>query len=407
MDALKGHESDPHGNDDPQGAGDIDRFYEDLPAFDDFANVADPSVFAAIPDDWTVLCADIVRSRAAMAEGHYKTVNMIAASVVAALVNLDPERQVPFVFAGDGAAAAVPPDLVGPARRALATLRLLARDTAGLELRAAAIPLADLRAAGGDLRVAKFRLSPANTLAMFAGGGIALADTILKDPARVGPYDIAPEAGAAASLDGLSCRWEAMRARNGHIATLLLRPGSEAGSLSRILAELGRLPGLDVAGRTPASAPVRREGLRFRFPPSGLMREARIVGWRRGVVRALGRALFESVAFLVAVKSGRRVGPLEPDAYLDDLVRNTDYRKFDDTLRLVLDVDADQLAALRAYLDDGVRAGRLSYGLHVSDSALMTCLVTSLEDDRHIHFVDGADGGYARAAEDLERRQAA
>jgi len=32
----------------------------------------------------------------------------------------------------------------------------------------------------------------------------------------------------------------------------------------------------------------------------------------------------------------------------------------------------------------------------------MTCLVFSLEQSRHVHFIDGADGGYALAAVQLK-----
>ena len=28
----------------------------------------------------------------------------------------------------------------------------------------------------------------------------------------------------------------------------------------------------------------------------------------------------------------------------------------------------------------------------------MTCLVFSIEQSEHVHFIDGADGGYAKAA---------
>jgi hypothetical protein len=33
---------------------------------------------------------------------------------------------------------------------------------------------------------------------------------------------------------------------------------------------------------------------------------------------------------------------------------------------------------------------------------MMTCLVFSLEQSRHVHFIDGADGGYALAALQLK-----
>lgn len=43
------------------------------------------------------------------------------------------------------------------------------------------------------------------------------------------------------------------------------------------------------------------------------------------------------------------------------------------------------------------------YGFHVSDRALMTCLVYE-EQGRHIAFIDGADGGYALAAKVLKEK---
>lgn len=46
------------------------------------------------------------------------------------------------------------------------------------------------------------------------------------------------------------------------------------------------------------------------------------------------------------------------------------------------------------------------YGLHQSDSALMTCSLFSLEESEHIHFIDGSDGGYALAARQLKQQLA-
>ena len=132
-----------------------------------------------------------------------------------------------------------------------------------------------------------------------------------------------------------------------------------------------------------------------------------MLGWRRGVWRAYLAGALASLAFLLGVGSGRRIGPFEPGRYLRDVALNTDFRKFDDTLRLVLDLDAGESEALFAYLAKGEEEGRLVYGMHVSHSALMTCLVFSLEQNRHIHFIDGSGGGFSRAAADFKTRLAA
>ena len=95
------------------------------------------------------------------------------------------------------------------------------------------------------------------------------------------------------------------------------------------------------------------------------------------------------------------------EVYREQVVANTDFRKFDDTLRLVLDLNDVQRDALERYLRKGEADGRLVYGMHVSRSALMTCLVFSVEESRHVHFVDGAGGGFSRAARDFDVRAAA
>lgn len=47
--------------------------------------------------------------------------------------------------------------------------------------------------------------------------------------------------------------------------------------------------------------------------------------------------------------------------------------------------------------------GKLNYGIHQSDAALVTCLINQVGVN-HLHFVDGADGGYALAATDLKSK---
>ena len=57
---------------------------------------------------------------------------------------------------------------------------------------------------------------------------------------------------------------------------------------------------------------------------------------------------------------------------------------------------------LKQYLEQQYRNGILVYGIHVSDRALMTCVISDYSLN-HVHFVDGSDGGYAMAATALKR----
>ena len=47
-------------------------------------------------------------------------------------------------------------------------------------------------------------------------------------------------------------------------------------------------------------------------------------------------------------------------------------------------------------------AGVCRYGLHRQNSALMTCVVPTPLSRDHVHFIDGAAGGYAIAAAKLK-----
>jgi len=51
-------------------------------------------------------------------------------------------------------------------------------------------------------------------------------------------------------------------------------------------------------------------------------------------------------------------------------------------------------------------AGICRFGIHRQSSAIMTCVVASPTQPNHIHFVDGAAGGYAMAAAELKAKGA-
>ncbi|MCC2688320.1 MAG: adenylate cyclase, partial [Rhizobiaceae bacterium] len=99
--------------------------------------------------------------------------------------------------------------------------------------------------------------------------------------------------------------------------------------------------------------------------------------------------------------TGIPVGAFDPKRYRQFTSLNTDYRKFQDGLRITVSLDEAELAKLTAFLEGERQAGNLRYGLCVQDSAILTCYVPSVTSDSHFHFLDGAGGGYAQAAENM------
>ena len=104
-------------------------------------------------------------------------------------------------------------------------------------------------------------------------------------------------------------------------------------------------------------------------------------------------------------KLGISLGRFDPNNYRREIAINTDYRKFDDALMMTVDCSPDVGERLRAMLNRAEGEGVVRYGLHTQDQAIMTCAVPSVHTSDHMHFVDGASGGYAMAAQQLRRRR--
>lgn len=384
-----------------------DDFYLNQPAFSDFSGVADGMAYAAVPDGWLVAASDIVRSTEAIAAGRYKDVNMIGVAVISALLNRLGRDRLPFVFGGDGAMVLLPASGRDAAAEALAGVARLAREAAGLELRVALIPVSDLRVAGADIRLRKFELSPGNFLAMVSGDGLMLAERWLKDDQRGADYRVTDPSPATPDLTGFSCRWEPLQARHGRIVSLMARTTDAAGpeGLARLMQGLSDTTGVDARSSEPDQAPVQDEVLHLKTIPSTLMGEVRLLSGGGVSIRRLLTALIGVALVRLSRWTGLAIGPLQPRRYMRELQLNTDFRKFDDTLRLVIDVSEAQAEALKAYLAREYAAGRLVYGLTEAREALMTCYVSDFAAGQHVHFVDGANGGLALAARDFKQRQ--
>ncbi len=375
-----------------------ERFYHELEAFDDFAGIANPDHYAVAPDGWYVVIADVEGSTRAIAEGRYKNVNLIGAASINAVLNVTERGLIPYVFGGDGATLLIPEASLAACRRALLGLRRLAETDFDLSLRVGLVPVVEIhRQPRARVLVGKYRLSPGNELATFTGGGIDLAERWIKsDPAwRVeqagdeGPPD----------LDGLSCRWEPLEAQRGVMLSLLLRArGDDARANARLYRDLiGEID--TIAGRLDARCkPVCDANMRFRWPPRGLRAEIRATVGDRNRIGYAARLYFNSFVQFLLDRFDWSAGGYAGKRYRVELRSNTDYRRFDDTLRLLLDCSEEQAGQIEAALAARAAGGEIEYGLHRSDSALMTCLVFSLEDSRHIHFVDGSDGGFTSAA---------
>ncbi len=358
-----------------------------------------PENYQDLPADWFLVLTDVKGSTKAIEAGRYKEVNMVGVSCIIAAQNALGKLDIPFVFGGDGATLAIPGDERDRVSRALSLTRKISREEFGLDLRIAVIPVAQVVAAGGEVKVTKVRLSTTQLLPVLRGNGWMLAESWMKE--REQEFNLPEDYPAEGDMTGLECRWNPLPARKDEIMALIVQTrmkGLVAFQVYRtILDEIFK----------PEHKPIQLSALRFPWPSKYLMEEARIKH-----PRGLGRYWYFlkmslktlAISVLMTVR-GQNKNLNQPYEYLRELTENTDYLKFDETLRMIIDISREERDRLLAILDRHYQAGEIFYGYHCDSSALLTCFVQGPHN--HIHFVDAANGGYAMAAKLLKAQRKA
>ena len=380
-------------------------FYPSLPILTDFAAAVRAENYRPAPDDWVLGFADVAGSTRAIAEGRYKAVNFVGAGVIAAVSNALNRRPFPFIFGGDGASFATSAADAAAASDALARMVRFAKAEFDLELRAATVPVAEVRAAGRDVRVARFAASEPCVYAMFSGGGL----TWFEDQAKRGRFALeAAPPGARPDLSGLSCRWGVAPAKHGLVVSLIVAP--RGATTRETSGEDPRYRGLveDVvrlaAEAAEAGRPVTVDRLEAGDPGISIALESSAI--RASGVPAFRARLQAATGYALGYAFHRfrlRAGGFDAQRYAADVAANADFRKFDDSLRMTIDCSpsfADELEARLASAGDFA-----DWGLYRQKSAQITCFVPSITDRGHVHFVDGAEGGYTLAASAMKARR--
>ena len=93
--------------------------------------------------------------------------------------------------------------------------------------------------------------------------------------------------------------------------------------------------------------------------------------------------------FFVRSKGGRY--------YMEKTVELADTLVIDGKINTVIAGSSDQRTALEEELTAMEKQGLITYGIFVSRESVISCYVTDRKD-KHIHFVDGSNGGYTMAA---------
>jgi hypothetical protein len=379
-------------------------FYRDLKPLDSFQSATDTRLHQTLPNDWFVVLTDVIGSTSAIEKGRYKDVNTIGAATIVSIVNVDRSTEIPFVFGGDGATLGIPPHMEDGTRQALLASQKMAQDVFDLNLRISLIPVADIMKQGLHIKIGKHRQGRHITQTTLSGAGWTWAENILKDPQHAHRYLVVSEKSEMPSADfsGLECRWAPVDATNDFKFCIIIKSlAADQEQQDKIYQKI--LEAIEnIVGKKSEHHPLSPEKLRLSLNPFRLYHGFRALN--RDIAGSVAGAcllILKSTIGRFATKYNWRLKGVNWGDYRDEMIENADYRKFDGTLKMVLDVSAQQANQITAILESSKKAGQIIYGLNKSKKAIMTCLVFS-NHQNHAHFVDGSDGGYALAAKMLK-----
>lgn len=379
-------------------------YFDTLPLFEDFQEILRTDRYKPLPDGWWVVITDVTNSTIAIDEGRYKEVNAVGAISVMAILNLVKDFKVPFMFGGDGATICLPPSMKEEGTKALRGIRQIARKEFNLDLRIGLIPISDIRDQGLDVGVARLRISDYFDQAVFSGKGLAFAEEAIKSKTVPSKYLLIGDGQIEdADVSGLECRWQHIPSLKGEIIALIVE-STDPDQYVDVIAKIREIFGHDDLWK-----PIDETLLKFSMENKKLSIENR--------VRTAGQNLWVKIKYWFHLRLMNLTGEYlmrknirskttDWGVYKQDLSQNTDFKKFDGVIRLVMSGSVAQRELLEEWLSIRYSQGKLVYGLNSSPTAMITCLLFGYMKN-HIHFVDGSAGGYTKAAAALKRRKKA
>jgi hypothetical protein len=377
-------------------------FYNDISPFHEFELIGNMSYFHQAPDDWIILITDIKYSTRVATEGRSKDVNMLGAAVITLVSNKLNSLRIPFIFGGDGATLLMPVELFQDLRKSLVGLMKLAESEFQIGLRIGAVSVNSLLSQGHSVLVGKYQTNPNSQFAQFIGSGFLQAEKLIKgEDSRAICLKLSEEY-VNPNLNGLSCRLQPFSSNKGEIVSLIVKPMEDMdGSWTRgyFLQELKKI----LNDNFRSANPIKSEKLNWKIIPTTFWAEVAFASFPPfNTAKVFAKVLLANTI----LKFNISLGGFIPNRYKSEVPIQSDYIKFDDNLRMVIDCSEQEVAALIDLLEKGKAEGFIIYGLHKTKSAVVTCITHTAAKGEHIHLVDGENCGYTMAASQIKMQLA-
>ncbi len=352
--------------------------------------------FHDVPRDWHIVITDILNSSESVSNGDHQSINLIATGSIVAVLNIahSYDLEIPFFFGGDGATFLIPSSMMDDIGAALQVYQANVKEEFNLFLRVGSLPVSEVYKASVKLEIAKAKISSLHIIPVVIGEGLMYAEQIIKSSENA--EMIGATNPAILNMTGLQCKWDKVPPPDNHdeVVSLLVLACVEADqgtAYSKVMQLLDYVYG-DIITRRSISihklklvASLDRIRKELQVTMNKNIFYSTIVNWTQIIFGKL---------FLKTWK-GR--------SYLKKLVDLTDNIVLDGKINTVISGTKAQRKELQEGLIKLEDDGEIIFGFYVSDSTIMSCYVEDM-NEKHIHFVDGAGGGYTEASKFLKKK---
>jgi len=370
-------------------------FYKKLHKHNDglIALLSDEKSFTDIPEDWYVFVVDIEDSTEAVQNGYHEKVNLSATGSIVTVLNeirkANKKIRIPYFFGGDGSTFIIPSKFQKKVLSLLENYRHHIKNKTSLILRVGCIEVSQIYDLNHQIKIAKLALTKRLTIPIVLGTGLQYAENVIKSSfvdSRKNQSEI-----KSVNLIGMECRWNEIKPKeeDNKVICLLVNCCADQIQIDIYKSIFEKIDHL--FGSYKKRNPISRSKLRLNLSINKIKEELKFKFSNYTVITLLTTwviTIFGNFYFRIFD---------EKIEYLRNIPLLTDTIMIDGAVHTVFSGTQKAIDEFTIFIDDLEKQGKIIYGLHITHASIMSCYVED-RNENHIHFIDGAEGGYTQAS---------
>ena len=357
--------------------------------------------FSDVPEDWFIIMSDVKDSTQAVSSGKHNDVNLIAAGSLIVALNIakSADIEIPFFFGGDGSTLIVPEILLKDIIEGLSLHNINTNKNFGLQMHIGSMSIKEVLQAGHYIKIAKVKYGTGFNKPFVIGDGLRFAEKKIKGATEEIQENAAD---SEVNLTGLECKWDKIKppGEKNEIVCYLIETIDPAKQLEVYRTVLHNAD--EIYGNEKMRNPLSLDRLKLLFKLDKLKKEM-LAKYGKWTLNSLVFSFIKSLAGKFYFRYNLKVNDLRGKDYLRQVIDNADTLTIDGRINTIISGTRDKRIKFLEYLNAQEKEGNLLYGHHISTESVMTCYIENY-NAKHIHFVDGSNGGYTEAAKELKQK---